>query len=291
MAAATELDTFVEKFKQLWRSGHGAHLDLDTSDGQAWIGLRLHLGDAPGPPHHPQQVHQQIFKTRNGPARERRRARRSAARLKEAEEATIDHGNVTEEVTDVNVDAEEATAARVAEEAAAARAAEEAAAAARAAEEVADTSVEKGAEETASKTTAEEASNDETVKASSRDFLCAECGKKFASLKNMRIHIGRQHNQTENRSPIPQLDGTSCGDYQTLTYTFVSDYADEDIMYTLREIFPDSFETKLLARLKLGGLNSADYLFTVQLNPPDDEFIWPTMNKIQAEVLKEVKKQ
>ena len=43
--------------------------------------------------------------------------------VKVAEEATIDHGTVIEEVNDGNVDAEEGTAARVAEEATAARAA------------------------------------------------------------------------------------------------------------------------------------------------------------------------
>ena len=38
MAAATELDTFVTKFKQLWQSGLGAQLDLDTYGRQAWVG-------------------------------------------------------------------------------------------------------------------------------------------------------------------------------------------------------------------------------------------------------------
>ena len=153
---------------------------------------------------------------------------------------------------------------------------------------MANTSVEEEAEEVASKTIAEEAN---TAEASSREFLCAECGKKFSSLKNMRIHIGRQHKQAGIISPIPQLDGTSSSGYQTISYTFVSEYADEDILYTLGELFPDSFETKLLSRLKLGGLDSADHLCTVQLKPPEEEFIWPMMNEIQAEVLKDILKQ
>ena len=42
-----ELDTFVTKFKNLWKAGLTAHLDIDTHAGQAWVGLRLRLGDAP----------------------------------------------------------------------------------------------------------------------------------------------------------------------------------------------------------------------------------------------------
>ena len=75
-----------------------AHLDLDTYWGQAWVGLRLRLGDAPGLPHLPQAQHQHV-KTKNGPTRERRRAIRADARHKEAEEATK-LCNVAEETTD-----------------------------------------------------------------------------------------------------------------------------------------------------------------------------------------------
>ena len=57
----TELDTFVRKFHQLWNDGLTAHLDLDTHVGNAWVGLRVQLGQVPGPPHQqvqpfPQQV-------------------------------------------------------------------------------------------------------------------------------------------------------------------------------------------------------------------------------------------
>ena len=44
---ATELDTFVLKFHQLWKAGHTAHLDLDTCAGNAWVGLRVQLGHVP----------------------------------------------------------------------------------------------------------------------------------------------------------------------------------------------------------------------------------------------------
>ena len=50
----TELDTFVQKFHQLWNNCHVAHLDVDTCAGKAWVGLRVHLGHVPGFLHHRQ---------------------------------------------------------------------------------------------------------------------------------------------------------------------------------------------------------------------------------------------
>ena len=40
----TEVETFVKKFHQLWNDGVTAHLDFETRVGEAWIGLRVHLG-------------------------------------------------------------------------------------------------------------------------------------------------------------------------------------------------------------------------------------------------------
>ena len=74
--AGRELKSFLSKFHLLWRAGESAKLDLETHAGQAWVGVRVHLG--PACPHQ-EQEHQQK-KTRNSPARERRRARRLAAR-------------------------------------------------------------------------------------------------------------------------------------------------------------------------------------------------------------------
>ena len=83
----TELDTFVKKFYQLWNAGQVAHLDVDSNAGNAWVGLRVQLGHAPGPLH--QQLHP-TYKKSDCPSRQRRRARRAAARAEEvnAEEAT-----------------------------------------------------------------------------------------------------------------------------------------------------------------------------------------------------------
>ena len=79
----TEIDFFVKKFKQLWRAGYGAHLDIDAHAGQAWVGLRVRL-EPPGPQVERQNVRQ---KARDGPSRQRRRARRAAVREKASEES------------------------------------------------------------------------------------------------------------------------------------------------------------------------------------------------------------
>jgi hypothetical protein len=84
----TELDTFVKKFHQLWNDGITTHLDLDTHGGDAWVGLRVHLGQVPGPLHrrvHP--FHQEVPR-KESPSRQRRRAMRAAARQANAERPT-----------------------------------------------------------------------------------------------------------------------------------------------------------------------------------------------------------
>ena len=85
----TELDTFVLKFHQLWNAGYNAHLDLDTHAGYAWVGLRVQLGQAPGPLHHraPPPPFAYNQKKAESQSRQRRRARRSAERQAAAEEA------------------------------------------------------------------------------------------------------------------------------------------------------------------------------------------------------------
>ena len=47
----TELDSFVQKFHQLWRAGVTAYLDIDTHAGNSLVGLRVQLGHVPDPVH------------------------------------------------------------------------------------------------------------------------------------------------------------------------------------------------------------------------------------------------
>ena len=49
--SAAELDSFIFKFKYLWRAGYDAYLDINSHAGQAWLGLHVRLGHAHGPLH------------------------------------------------------------------------------------------------------------------------------------------------------------------------------------------------------------------------------------------------
>ena len=83
----SELDKFILQFKHLWRSGHNAHLNLECHAGQAWVGIRVRLGQEPG-------LQTQKKTCKNSPSRQRRRARRAAAKCAkgdhQAEEALED---------------------------------------------------------------------------------------------------------------------------------------------------------------------------------------------------------
>ena len=83
----TEIDSFVQKFRQLWKAGVTAHLDIDTHAGKAWVGLRVQLGDPPGPVHH------EVPRQQRGPAYQRRQERRQAARAAAESSSTADQSN------------------------------------------------------------------------------------------------------------------------------------------------------------------------------------------------------
>ena len=88
-------------------------------------------------------------------------------------------------------------------------------------------------------------------------------------------------------SPIPQLDGESSLDDQT--YSFKSDYGQEDIDYTLSEIFPEN-ETILASRIRITP-KGADHFCTVVVKGlrMGDGF-WPMMSPEDAKVIREVSK-
>ena len=79
---AEEVDSLILKFRQLWKTGFDAHLDLHTHAGQAWVSLHVRLG------HSQEHRHQRdYYKARNSPSRRRRREKRANAR-RDAEKAT-----------------------------------------------------------------------------------------------------------------------------------------------------------------------------------------------------------
>ena len=210
---------------------------MNTRDGLAWVQLEVGLGRPLGLPQPHPHHHQHL--PRNGNSRYRRRNRRAATRnvnenvepeaaLRAAEneernEAIEDPEHVAtpagkaEAQANVAATAEEALAVvpdNVAEEAST--------------ENVVHREIE----------TAEEAT----------DYICDQCDSNFNSVRALRAHKGRKH-KASAVSPIPQLDGGSENFGNSFTYTFVSEFALEDIEYTLREIFPH-VETNLISRVK-----------------------------------------
>ena len=82
-----ELNRFLIKFNELRRAGHKAHLDLDTCDGKAWVGLRVMLGP----------IHQQDVRRRS-PSYFRRQERRRAARATEKVDVVAEKASEIAEV-------------------------------------------------------------------------------------------------------------------------------------------------------------------------------------------------
>ena len=74
-AGPNELQSFVNKFINLWQSGCEASLVLETKAGNAYVNLKLGLGQAPIPPYAGGHGHRG-----GGPARQRRSAKREAER-------------------------------------------------------------------------------------------------------------------------------------------------------------------------------------------------------------------
>ena len=70
---------------------------MESHAGQAWVGLHLRLGHGPGPPHQVQTVLPKTSRNRDNPSRQRRRARRAAAREEEAVKATVENVTKAEE--------------------------------------------------------------------------------------------------------------------------------------------------------------------------------------------------
>ena len=104
----SEIDSFVFKFRHLCRSGRNATLTLRSSAGKASIDLHVDLGDQQ---HIPVQQRQH---SRDGPARQRRRLKRAAARRDAAEQAA---NGLSPEEAFILIQAEEAANRTKAEEA------------------------------------------------------------------------------------------------------------------------------------------------------------------------------
>ena len=108
----SELETFLVKFRKLWKSGEDAHLEVECHAGQAWVGLHVRLGHEPGPLQPQHHFPHTAKRTRDGPSRQRRRARRAAARVlveEQAEEACSEETIENEIVAEQAEEKEEST--------------------------------------------------------------------------------------------------------------------------------------------------------------------------------------
>ena len=165
----TELHSFIFKFHQLWKAGVTAHLDLDTHAGQAWVGLRVHLGHG--------HQHGAQPKPRRNPAYYRRQERRKAAKAAASTPTSVitpaEKAVGTFEVA-VN------TAETVTERA------------------------EKNLEEHIEN--AEKAISDTNSRNAEKAPSCDFCEKTFVSVQDLKRHEEKKHNNC-SASPIPQMDG------------------------------------------------------------------------------------
>ena len=56
MATMSELETLVQKFKQLWKCGHETQLNVEANNDNACVDLYLCLNNESGPLHEPFNV-------------------------------------------------------------------------------------------------------------------------------------------------------------------------------------------------------------------------------------------
>ena len=88
--------------------------------------------------------------------------------------------------------------------------------------------------------------------------------------------------------PIPHVDGQNDKE-EFMKFEFISNYEDEDIQYSLEEIFPEtSFH---LQSVKQCEPRSEDYLYTVTVNlSPGQKNSCANMQTDQSVVFKQLKK-
>ena len=126
-------------------------------------------------------------------------------------------------------------------------------------------------------------------------------GNTSSSTKRLVLDLGNKEIRdvgTSSASPIPQVDGVGEGRTQNeaekVIFTFKSDFGEEDITYTIEEIFKDSVDIRsnLMSRVRLKPLK-AMHMCTVELKLAAGKkasFSWPDMKYDQREVFQELKR-
>ena len=93
-------------------------------------------------------------------------------------------------------------------------------------------------------------------------------------------------------SPILQVDGEDNQKKErTVKFTFVSDYGEEDILYSLETQFPAKLCPTLVSRERKTRLGADHFcVVEIKLDRNSENFSWPNMIPSEAEVFKEVKR-
>ena len=220
---ASELDSFLFKFKNLWNIGRHVKLTMEAKAGKADVTLCIRDLECPS------TFLPQTKRSRNGPAQQRRRERRAKER-------------------------------------------------------------ELAAEATNSKSTGEADFEDKVVEAKEKTKEDVTIEKVDADRK-LIIDLEKVNDRLADMvSPIPQMDGEAeMNESKDTLYHFVSDYGEDDIVYTLEELFPLK-NFSLLSRVRLRTLD-ADHECTVALAATSGQScIWPEMIGIQAKVCRELRR-
>ena len=112
---------------------------------------------------------------------------------------------------------------------------------------------------------------------------CDLCDVTLKNVRGLKAHNARVHKK------IPQCDGP-CEELEE-TFTFLSDYAEEDVKYTLVETLPEEIGFDMISRVKTKDKKSADHLCTVTVVLPYDDWQWPSLTEIQAKVFRNLKRE
>ena len=112
-----------------------------------------------------------------------------------------------------------------------------------------------------------------------------------ASTNKLVIELPKEQDMPVDN--IPQVDGQEEGvqGEDKVTYTFVSDFGEEDILYSLSELFPDTdnLETKLVSRIQVRP-RSAHHMCTVTVKQVGGRISWPKMAPSNEEVFMDLKR-
>ena len=104
--------------------------------------------------------------------------------------------------------------------------------------------------------------------------------------------MARKDNNSKVRTDhlIPQFDGSETLE-DSVKYSFESSYHEEDIIYTLREMFPEGeVELNLESRERIKYPEALRICAVVMKSiSANKKVIWPKMNQVQSTVIENVK--